>query len=69
MLVRSYKGDLAAVADHLQWPSAKVEAAVNYAEAFPDEIDTALAENDAIGFHGVEAHAAAGHGVRTGRSG
>lgn len=50
MLVRSYKGDLAAVADHLQWPSAKVEAAVNYAEAFPDEIDTALAENDAMDF-------------------
>jgi len=50
MLVRNYKGDLAAVADHLQWPAAKVEAAVNYAKAFPDEIDTALAENDAMDF-------------------
>jgi len=50
MLVRSYEGDLAAVADHLQWPAAKVEAAVNYAKAFPDEIDTALAENDAMDF-------------------
>jgi len=32
LLVRSYKGDVAAVAKHLQWPEAKVR---NYAEAFP----------------------------------
>jgi uncharacterized protein (DUF433 family) len=50
MLVRSYESDLAAVVGHLQWPQAKVQAAVNYAQAFPDEIDTALAENDAMDF-------------------
>ena len=50
MLVRSYEGDLAAVADHLQWPAAKVQAAINYAEAFPEEIDAALAENEAMDF-------------------
>jgi uncharacterized protein (DUF433 family) len=50
MLVRSCESDLAAVVGHLQWPQAKVQAAVNYAQAFPDEIDTALAENDAMDF-------------------
>jgi hypothetical protein len=50
LLVRSYKNDLRATARHLQWPSAKVQAAVNYAEAFPDEIEEALAENSAIDF-------------------
>jgi len=50
LLVRSYKRDLNAVARHLRWPLARVQAAVNYAEAFPNEIDEALAENDATGF-------------------
>jgi hypothetical protein len=50
LLVRSYKADVAAVAAHLQWPEAKVQAAVNYAKAFPGEIDGAIAENEAVGF-------------------
>jgi hypothetical protein len=50
LLVQSYKVDVAAVAAHLKWPEAKVQAAVNYARAFPEEIDEALAENDAVGF-------------------
>jgi hypothetical protein len=50
LLVRSYKSDAAAVARHLRWPQAKVSAASNYAEAFPQEIETALAENDATDF-------------------
>jgi hypothetical protein len=50
LLVRSYKKDLAAVAAHLRWPQAKVQAAVHYAEAFPTEIDEALVENDAMDF-------------------
>src|SRR5580692_2055604 len=54
LLVESYKDDIAAVAKHLQWPEARVQAAVNYAKAFPDEIDGALAENDAIGFEGLK---------------
>jgi hypothetical protein len=49
-LVRSYKGNAAAVAKHLRWPEAKVRAAVNYAEAFPEEIDEATAENDSADF-------------------
>ena len=50
LLVRSYKGNVAAVAHHLQWPEVKVQAAVNYARAFPEEIDAAIAENDATDF-------------------
>jgi hypothetical protein len=50
LLVRSYRADVAAVAAHLQWPEARVHAAVNYAKAFPGEIDGALAENEAVGF-------------------
>jgi uncharacterized protein (DUF433 family) len=50
LLIRSYKSDAAAVARHLRWPQAKVSAASNYAEAFPQEIETALAENEVTDF-------------------
>jgi uncharacterized protein (DUF433 family) len=50
LLLRSYKNDVAATAKHLRWPEAKVQAAVNYTEAFPDEIEEALAEQDAMDF-------------------
>jgi hypothetical protein len=50
LLCRGYKNDLQAVAKHLQWPVAKVQAAVSYAEAFAEEIDEALAEEEAAGF-------------------
>jgi len=50
LLLRSYKGNIAAVAKHLRWPEAKVRAAVNYAEVFPGEIDEATAENDSADF-------------------
>jgi len=50
LLLRSYKNDVAAVAKHLRWPVAKVQAAVNYSEAFPEEIAEALADQDAANF-------------------
>jgi uncharacterized protein (DUF433 family) len=50
LLIRSYNSDAAAVARHLRWPQAKVSAASNYAEAFPQEIETALAENEVTDF-------------------
>ena len=50
LLVRSYKHDVAAVSQHLRWPEVKVQAALNYAEAFPAEINEAIAENDATDF-------------------
>ncbi|MGB8259984.1 MAG: hypothetical protein WCE75_06525 [Terracidiphilus sp.] len=49
-LLRAYKQDAGAVAKHLEWPVHKVQAAVNYIEAFPDEIAEQLAEYDAIDF-------------------
>jgi len=50
LLVRSHAGDAAAAARHLQWPLARVQAAVHYAEAFPNEIDQSIADNDATDF-------------------
>ena len=50
MLSRDYKNDVAAVAKHLRWPEAKVQAAVNYAKAFPAEINPALEDNDTADF-------------------
>lgn len=50
LLVRSYKKEVAAVARHLRWPEVKVQAAINYAEAFPEEINDAIAENEAMDF-------------------
>ena len=50
LLVDSYRKDVSAVAAHLKWPKAKVQAAANYAAAFPDEIKEAIADNEATNF-------------------
>jgi|SRR5579872_1583286 len=42
--------DAHGVARHLRWPEAKVQAAVNYAAAFPDEINVAIDEQAATDF-------------------
>ena len=54
LLVQSYKADVPAVARHLKWPEAKVQAAVNYANAFREEIETALSENVATDFEALK---------------
>ena len=54
MLARGYHNDAAAVARHLRWPEAKVQAAFNYTKAFPEEITEALAENDAMDFDSLK---------------
>jgi hypothetical protein len=54
LLVRSYKQDVSAVAKHLQWPEVKVQAAINYAEAFAEEIEEALSENAGTGFNALK---------------
>jgi hypothetical protein len=46
LLARDYGNNTAKVAKHLRWPEAKVQAAFNYARAFPDEIREALVDND-----------------------
>jgi hypothetical protein len=50
LLVDSYQQNVSAVAAHLKWPEVKVQAAVNYARAFPEEINAAMAENEATNF-------------------
>jgi hypothetical protein len=50
MVARDYKNDVAAAAKHLRWPPVKVQAAINYASAFPDEVESSMAENDATEF-------------------
>lgn len=54
LLLQSYKADALAVARHLKWPEAKVQAAINYTKAFPEEIETALSENAATDFEAVK---------------
>lgn len=54
LLVQSYRQDISSVARHLKWPVAKVQAAVNYAAAFPQEIDEALAENATTNFEALK---------------
>jgi hypothetical protein len=53
LLVRSYRKHLPQVASHLQWPLSKVQAAVNYATAFPEEINEAIAENETTDFEAL----------------
>jgi hypothetical protein len=48
LLVRSYRADVSRVARHLRWPELKVQAAINYAAAFPAEIEDALSENESV---------------------
>ncbi|MGA2387541.1 MAG: hypothetical protein ABSF97_01170 [Candidatus Sulfotelmatobacter sp.] len=50
LLIRSHQGSALAVAAHLRWPQIKVEAAMNYARAFPEEIAEAIEENDNTDF-------------------
>jgi hypothetical protein len=54
LLIRSYKNNVSAVARHLKWPEVKVQAAVNYARAFPEEINGALEENDTADFEALK---------------
>jgi hypothetical protein len=54
LLVRAYKADVIAVAKHLQWPESRVQAALNYAEAFPEEIERAISENTGTDFDALK---------------
>lgn len=45
-VARAYENDVVRTAEHLNWPPFKVQAALRYATAFPDEINAALEDND-----------------------
>lgn len=53
LVARDHRNKTAAVAKHLRWPEAKVQAAFNYAKAFPEDIQGAIAENDAMDFEAL----------------
>ena len=53
-LLRSHNGNVVTVAKHLRWPEAKVRAAINYAEAFSEEINEATGENDSADFEALK---------------
>jgi hypothetical protein len=44
-LIETYEGDLDGAAGHLMWPVTRLHAALNYADAFPEEIAAARADN------------------------
>jgi uncharacterized protein (DUF433 family) len=46
MIGRDYNMDVHKIAEHLEWPDFRVQAALNYYAAFPGEIEEALADND-----------------------
>ena len=54
LLVNRYQKNVLAVAEHLQWRQAKVQAAVNYAAAFPEEISEAIADNEGTDFEALK---------------
>ena len=67
LLVRSYGDKAGAVARHLDWPEARVKAAINYAEAFPEEINEAMAENESADFDALKRMLPQTAAFRTGR--
>lgn len=50
-LLKTYDGDVTKTAAHLQWPEAKVHAAIAYAAAFPDAIEEALQDQADCDFY------------------
>ncbi|HEY9869781.1 MAG TPA: hypothetical protein V6D08_11495 [Candidatus Obscuribacterales bacterium] len=54
MIARAYEMDVARTSEHLQWPEFRTRAALNYAAAFPDEIELALQDNRAYDLTAVQ---------------
>jgi hypothetical protein len=48
MVARDYGMDAEKTAAHFRWPVSRVKAGFHYYEAYPEEIDQALADNDAM---------------------
>jgi uncharacterized protein (DUF433 family) len=53
-IVREYGGDIAAAAQHLQESQRRIQAALDYAAAYPDEIDQLIADNLAVTFEDIK---------------
>jgi len=48
LVIRSYNMDIKRTAEHFGWPARRIQAALNYYEAFPVEIDQAIEDNSAM---------------------
>lgn len=53
MVARCYDLDPERTAEHLSWTVPRARAALNYAAAFPEEIEAALRDHDARDFAGL----------------
>lgn len=49
-VAQGYGMDAEKTAAHFDWPTWKAQAAFNYYEAFPEEIDQAIADNRSMGY-------------------
>jgi uncharacterized protein (DUF433 family) len=49
-IARSYAGSVRKTADHLQRLPLQIQATLNYAKAFPEEIESAIKDNDSYDF-------------------
>src|SRR5687768_14241988 len=49
-LAREFEMDPQRTADYLSWPLFRVQAALNYFQAFPDEITAAVEDNDSYDY-------------------
>jgi hypothetical protein len=59
LIARSYKNDAKKAAKHFEWPLESVVAALQYAKAFPEEIEDALKDIDDFSFEEFERSLAA----------
>ncbi len=50
LIARGYKNDAKKTAKHFEWPIESVEAAFQYAKAFPEEIEDALKDVEDFSF-------------------
>ena len=53
MVAQSHGMNAAKTAEHLRWPLLRVQAALNYAAAYPEEIEDAIRDNDAMNFQSL----------------
>lgn len=49
-VARGYDLDADKTATHLEWPVVRVQAALGYAQAFPEEIEAAIQDNQSYSF-------------------
>lgn len=54
MVARELEMDAARIADYFQAPESRIRAALHYYSAFVEEIDSVLAENDAVTFDSLK---------------